>query len=212
MIVLESQVEDSLLRAQVNRLTRNTVYSILDGLKHYDFETYLHSMRAGLHGAYIAQHFRSRSQTPLVACLTHDAGKLGVPLDVLQRKGKYTSEDRAAMNQHPEITYNLLSGAMEFTAQVGLFHHQFQSNPYPIFLPKLAIQFSKPFQDKIVKLSNLVSIVDVYDRITHPTYSGVPAIRDSSEIKKLFLNERPKQALLASSLIDAGVLRPRFSI
>ena len=56
----------------------------------------------------------------------HDIGKIGIPDAILLKRGKLTSQERAVMQAHVEIGYNLLKRAafMAPAAEIVLAHHE----------------------------------------------------------------------------------------
>jgi putative nucleotidyltransferase with HDIG domain len=60
------------------------------------------------------------------AALLHDLGKLGVSSLILDKPGKLTEEEFAAMRRHPEATHQILSrvGCFEPLAGIAAAHHE----------------------------------------------------------------------------------------
>ncbi len=95
-----------------------------------------------------------------VAGLYHDVGKLRVPAAVLNKPGRLGPEELAVMRKHPAYGYEMLTkrrGLDKETILAALEHHErYDGSGYPRGLA---------FKD-INKLSNLISLADVYDATT----------------------------------------------
>lgn len=64
----------------------------------------------------------------------HDIGKIGIPDAILFKPGKLTSEERAAMEMHARIGYDLISGIafLAPAAQIALTHQErYDGTGYP---------------------------------------------------------------------------------
>lgn len=61
-----------------------------------------------------------------VAALVYDIGKLGVPVDVLNRQGRLSAEELVKVRQHPELGTRLLRSAawIDALTPVVLYHHE----------------------------------------------------------------------------------------
>jgi HD-GYP domain-containing protein (c-di-GMP phosphodiesterase class II) len=91
--------------------------------------------------------------------LLHDLGKLGVPDSILNKPGSLTDEERAIMNQHPALAYELLS-PIEFlrpALDIPYCHHErWDGSGYP-----------RGLQGEQIPLSaRIFAVGDVYDALT----------------------------------------------
>jgi HD-GYP domain-containing protein (c-di-GMP phosphodiesterase class II) len=67
----------------------------------------------------------------------HDLGKLGIPLELLEKPGSFSHEDFAVMKRHPYSTYAVLDGIRELedVKRWGAFHHErLDGSGYPFGL------------------------------------------------------------------------------
>ena len=104
----------------------------------------------------------SKEQLNLVGLggLLHDLGKMQTPDEILNKPAKLTPEEFEIMKQHPELGFKLLKDEKDLSMEVldiVLHHHERRNGyGYPDELP----------EHKIPLLTQIVSIVDVYDAIT----------------------------------------------
>ena len=93
-------------------------------------------------------------------CLLHDIGKVGVPLEILNKPGKLTDAEWAVLKSHSEKGYRIASASEELggIAESILHHHErWDGKGYPDGLSREAIPM----------LSRVLMVVDTYDAMTH---------------------------------------------
>ena len=92
--------------------------------------------------------------------LLHDLGKMKTPDEILNKPSKLTPEEFDVMKQHPELGFKLLKEERDLSMDVldvVLHHHERKNGSgYPDALP----------EHKIPLLTQIVSVVDVYDAVT----------------------------------------------
>lgn len=89
----------------------------------------------------------------------HDVGKIGIPDDILNKPGGLTDEERAVIQTHPGLGYELASSApsLQEALPVILHHHErVDGCGYPGRLAGRAI----PFEARVV------AVADVWDALT----------------------------------------------
>ncbi|MFM9917820.1 MAG: HD-GYP domain-containing protein [Rhizobacter sp.] len=129
-----------------------------------DDDTGVHIVRMGYMAWALALRLGQPAQYALLLRQTapmHDIGKIGIPDSVLKKPGSFTPEERAVMNQHPQIGAEILgrSRIPLFTAaaEVALSHHErWDGKGYPSGLAGEAIPLS----------GRIVSVVDFFDALT----------------------------------------------
>ena len=77
-----------------------------------------------------------------MASLVYDIGKVGIPVEVLNRRGELTAEEKVAIRNHPEVGKRLLESTIRLSAllPVVLHHHErWDGGGYPHGLKGTAI-------------------------------------------------------------------------
>jgi putative two-component system response regulator len=121
-----------------------------------------------------------------LAASLHDLGKIGIPDNILLKPSSLTAEEFEIMQTHTTIGNEILPKApfplLEFARNIALSHHErWDGTGYPHGLAG----------DGIPLEAQIVSIVDVYDALTHrrPYKSSWTSERAMAEIA----NQRNKQ-------------------
>ena len=151
--------ESALQRAYADTLRR-----LSRAVEFHDTATGSHLDRVGIYTGAIAETLSLEPQQVellRLAAPLHDIGKVVVPDHVLQKTGKLTPEERASMQRHAEVGYELLAGSgselLELAASIALTHHErCDGSGYPRGLHGAAI----PLEGRIV------AVADVFDALT----------------------------------------------
>lgn len=90
----------------------------------------------------------------------HDIGKIGVPLDILNKAGRPTPAEMEIIKSHTVVGYRILEGSedplTQMAAKIALYHHEnWDGSGYPYGLSRTDI----PLEARIV------AIADVYDAL-----------------------------------------------
>lgn len=112
-------------------------------------------------------------------CLLHDIGKLGIPLDILNKPGKLNPAEWDVMKSHVEKGYRIASASSELSdiADLILHHHEsWNGKGYPDGLK----------QEAIPLLSRVIAVVDTYDamRNDRPYHKAISEREAREEIKR----------------------------
>lgn len=92
--------------------------------------------------------------------LLHDIGKMGVPDEILLKKGPLTKAERKIMQEHPQIAYDLLSkiSYLKQALAIPRYHHEkWDGTGYPDGLRGQQIPLA----------ARIFAIVDVWDALTN---------------------------------------------
>lgn len=149
---------------EVARAHQEALLRLARAAEYRDDETGLHIVRMG----YLSQRLAVRlGEHPVFAELLrkaapmHDIGKIGVPEAVLAKPDGLTPQERALLNQHPQIGADILGRSriplFQLAAEVALMHHErFDGSGYPNALRGEAIATS----------ARIVAVVDFFDALT----------------------------------------------
>jgi HD-GYP domain-containing protein (c-di-GMP phosphodiesterase class II) len=145
-------------------VTRNPGALIsLARLKNKDDYTYMHSVAVCALMVGLGQNLgldEAACREAGLAGLLHDLGKAGIPLEILNKPGKLSDEEFAAVRNHPRHGYELLRDGGNVSAAVSdvcLHHHEkMDGSGYPDRLAGHAITL----------LARMGAVCDVYDAIT----------------------------------------------
>lgn len=112
-------------------------------------------------------------------CLLHDIGKLGIPLEILNKPGKLNSAEWDVMKSHVEKGYRIAkaSAELEDIAELILHHHEsWNGKGYPDGMQ----------QESIPLLSRVIAVVDTYDAMTNdrPYHKAISDAEAREELKR----------------------------
>lgn len=159
------------LAAEVERATeqiraneRDTLYALARAAEYRDPETGAHILRMANYARLIGGHLGLCSEELdllLHAAPLHDLGKIGTPDHILLKPGPLTEPERAIMQQHTTIGWQILcahaSPVLQAGAVIAYSHHEkFDGSGYPLGLAGTDI----PLHGRIV------AVADVLDALT----------------------------------------------
>jgi HD-GYP domain-containing protein (c-di-GMP phosphodiesterase class II) len=148
----------------VESLVRNRdSLTSLTRLKSFDEYTFYHSVNVGVLATSLGHH-RGVEGDDLIrlgaGALLHDIGKVVIPVEILNKPGKFTKEEFEVMKRHPEAGAEILgktTGAAHDTILPCLEHQERgdgKGYPYGKTLPEMSVN------------GLITQIADVYDAIT----------------------------------------------
>lgn len=123
-----------------------------------------HSMRVTMLGMAIARRlgFDERAlESVHRGGLLHDIGKLGIPVEILDKPGVLTAGEMEVMKQHPSIGARIvepISAYAEVVAAVRHHHERYDGEGYPDGLRG----------EEIPLIARIFAIADVYDSLVSP--------------------------------------------
>ncbi len=147
-----------------------------------DFYTRGHSERVSKGSVMIAHAIGMRSERVEAiryAGMLHDVGKLGVPTKVLQKTGKLTEEEYAAIQLHPMRGLEIIReiGFLD-EALAGIMHHheRIDGRGYPMGLAG----------DEIPEFARVLAVADAFDCMTSTrSYRGARTLDEAiSELRR----------------------------
>jgi len=148
----------------VDSIVRNPDAQLwLSNLRKRDEYTAIHSLNVCIFALTFSRYlgFTTEEMNEIgIGALMHDIGKMRVPLEILNKEGELTKEEREIVKQHAQHGYDILkasSGLPPSTLEVVYTHHERKKGTgYPRGLIEAQIHL----------FSRIVAIVDVYDAIT----------------------------------------------
>jgi len=164
--------------AEQQKAYEATVGALCQAVETKDFYTRGHSDRVSRGSVMIAREIGMRSERVEAiryAGMLHDVGKLGVPTKVLQKTGKLTEEEYAAIQLHPmrglEIVREI--GFLD-EALAGIMHHheRIDGRGYPMGLAG----------DEIPEFARVLAVADAFDSMTSTrSYRGARPVAEAIE-------------------------------
>ena len=168
--------------AEQQKAYEATVGALCQAVETKDFYTRGHSDRVSRGSVMIAREIGMRSERVEAiryAGMLHDVGKLGVPTKVLQKTGKLTEEEYAAIQLHPMRGLDIVReiGFLD-EALAGIMHHheRIDGRGYPMGLAG----------DEIPEFARVISVADAFDSMTSDrSYRGARSIEEAvAELRK----------------------------
>ncbi len=209
------KLEDDFRRAcegaEVKDRDRLTIRSLMAPLKDKNEVThahYLHSLRVAIVARSIAKYTHCEERPLLFAGALHDIGKALVPKAVLGKTTPFTEADYVIMRKHVMDSYRMLRDKFDFTAEIILWHHKFQTNGYPKVMPKPMHEYSEGAKLLIVEYGRILALADVYDAL-HRANSKFKEGGGLSgeEVRAKMFEYNPDKKKLVEALYKAGVLK-----
>jgi hypothetical protein len=168
--------------AEQQRAYEATVSALCQAVETKDFYTRGHSDRVSRGSVMIAREIGMRGERVEAirfAGMLHDVGKLGVPTKVLQKTGKLTEEEYAAIQLHPMRGLDIVReiGFLD-EALAGIMHHheRIDGRGYPMGLAG----------DEIPEFARVLAVADAFDSMTSTrSYRGARPIHEAiAELRK----------------------------
>ena len=144
-------------------VSSHAISSLVKALKESDADTADHVKRTQYYGNALGCRIGlsdiQQSQL-LLLCLMHDIGKIGIPLEILNKPGKLTVEEWNVIKTHVEKGYDIArsSKSLNDIADMILHHHErWDGKGYPAGLSR----------ESIPLLSRIIAVVDAFDAMTN---------------------------------------------
>ena len=160
----------------------HVVESLADAIDAKDNYTKGHSGRVAQYAKEIAQRYgydEKQQELIFMMGLLHDVGKIGVPDEVINKRGKLTDEEFNRIKVHPVIGHKILSNIRkmpELADGARCHHERYDGNGYPEGLRG----------ENIPEKARIIAVADAYDAMTsNRSYRGVlPQEKVRAEIEK----------------------------
>ncbi len=122
---------------EYRKITMEAVTTIANTIDAKDSYTRGHSVRVAIYSAEIARRMKQSKEfveNIYFMGLLHDIGKIGIPLEILNKKSKLTDEEYAVIKTHSQIGYEILKGFTAIpNAAIGArdHHERYDGKGYP---------------------------------------------------------------------------------
>ena len=137
--------------------------SLIRALQECDSDTEHHVRRTQQMGAELGKRIEltdiQQSDLSLLYLL-HDIGKIGIPLEILNKPGKLSDEERQILQSHTEKGYEIANSNNELRGiadEIRHHHERWDGKGYPDGLSR----------ESIPLLSRVIAVVDAYDAMTN---------------------------------------------
>lgn len=142
--------------------TSDCMMNMID-IKNYNEYAYVHSMQVAIMCTLIGKklnYSNAKLKEIAIAGMLHDLGKIGIPLEILDKKGALTSEEFDIMKQHPKLGLIRLGSCNSLSGNIldGIIHHheKIDGTGYPSYLNG----------NQISEFGKVIAIADVFDALT----------------------------------------------
>lgn len=143
-------------------LFEQTAAALATAIDAKDKYTHGHSTRVAEYSQKIAAYAgKDPAQVKEIyySALLHDVGKIGVPDQIINKEGKLTDEEFAAIKAHPSIGRQILSSiniSPELSIGASYHHERYDGRGYPYGLKG----------DDIPDTARIIAVADAYDAMT----------------------------------------------
>ncbi len=149
-------------REEARELFEQTAEALSGAIDAKDRYTNGHSQRVADYSQMIAKEAglsEEECEKVYFAALLHDVGKIGVPIEILSKKGRLTDEEFEQIKQHPVIGGQILSSIRRSPwLSIGArYHHErYNGKGYPEGISG----------EDIPELARIIAVADAYDAMT----------------------------------------------
>ena len=167
----------------VSELQNRTIEALVMAIDAKDQKGQGHIRRTQVYASRMGALLRvspSEAQALISGALLHDIGKLAVPEDILNKRGKLTAAEFAKMKVHPTVGGDIIRN-VDFpypVEQVVRFHHEkWDGTGYPSGLKG----------EEIPRIARIISVVDFYDttRCDRPYRKGMTRLESLDMLVKM---------------------------
>lgn len=152
--------------------------SLIRALQECDSDTEHHVRRTQKLGAELGTRIEltdiQQSKLSLL-CLLHDIGKIGIPLEILNKPGRLSEEEWKILRSHTEKGYEIANSnneLKEIAEEIRHHHERWDGKGYPDGLSR----------ESIPLLSRVIAVVDAYDAmINDRAYRNAMSVSQAME-------------------------------
>ena len=192
------------IRVKTEKLSRaylQIVQALAASVDAKDRYTHGHSSRVASYSREIARRLgysKTQQDTIYMMGLLHDVGKIGIQDAIINKKGRLTDEEYAAIKTHPSVGAEILKNISDFPElMVGArWHHErYDGRGYPDGLSG----------EEIPETARIIAVADTYDAMTsNRSYRGaMPQEKVRQEIARCSGSQfDPRFAEIMLQMID----------
>ncbi|MCX5693936.1 MAG: HD-GYP domain-containing protein [Candidatus Omnitrophica bacterium] len=172
-----------------HQLFTRTTIALAAAIEAKDHYTHGHTSRVTNLSMEIAQRMGERAKKNFsskfledlhISSLLHDIGKIGIPENILNKRGSLTIGEHNRIKEHPMIGVNILKSIKELEGAVSgvRYHHErFDGKGYPEGLKG----------DQIPLIASVITVADSFDAMStdRPYRVAMDKVDAINEIKKL---------------------------
>ena len=146
----------------LQNLFHGTINAMVNAIDAKDQYTHGHSSRVAIYSrriANLAGKSERECEEIYLSAILHDIGKIGIPGEIINKKGRLTDEEYKAIKQHPTIGYGILEDITEypFLSVAARYHHErYDGRGYPDGLKG----------EEIPEIARIIAVADAYDAMT----------------------------------------------
>ena len=150
------------VQEKVHVMFEETTEALAGAIDAKDTYTNGHSRRVAEYSLKIAQEVgmsEEECKKVYFAALLHDVGKIGIPIEILQKKGRLTDEEFDQIKRHSVVGGEILSSIKDSPwLAIGARHHheRYNGRGYPDGLKGEAIP----------EIARIIAVADAYDAMT----------------------------------------------
>lgn len=205
------RLEETFCELGISGEHKTAALSILRPLKESDSihqECYQHCLRVGFLARQIGAVMHLDQKALFYAGIFHDVGKQTIDSKLLGKTDPWTKEDKEEIKKHVLASYELVKDKFDFSAEIILFHHYFQPDPYPKEFPPFLHLYSNGTQTAILNYARIIAIADTYDAL-HRQNSYLVNNRQltDQEIEDQMLLRNPDKKSLIEDLYHLGIFK-----
>ncbi|MGN0427328.1 MAG: HD-GYP domain-containing protein [Agathobacter sp.] len=147
---------------RVGRMTLQMVHALANTIDAKDSYTNGHSTRVAQYSVMLAKkmgYSKDALERVQYAALLHDIGKIGIPVEIINKPAKLTDEEYEIIKTHPVIGSNILNEITELPdISIGArYHHErYDGKGYPDHLKEM----------EIPEIARIVGVADAYDAMS----------------------------------------------
>lgn len=206
---LEQRVTSALNNDGTSIEEQDEIWELSTPIRLYHPPTFKDSLKVGLISRNIAYFMHVDPKESFRSGLLHDIGKIGIPLELLNKFEGWTEEDYEKIKPHTQIGYDILiSRGLVIPAWVALTHHCCKKeNPYPEKLPDYPSELKSNGKRFVANLfSRIVSLADQYDALHRRNDMNGREPLTQEQVRENLINGNPDISYLINELYKFGIL------